>query len=58
MLLFCAGCSKTVSWMNDKAAHTPGEIHFPDRAFVFWFGQNEVELGIRSDGVVVWRNAQ
>ena len=57
--LFCAGCSKTVSWMNDKVEHTPGEIHDPDWKCAMTFAEtNTVELGIRSDGVVVWRKVQ
>jgi len=58
-LLFYAGCAKTVTWMNDKGEHDAGEIHDPSWSAVFTFAEtNTVELGIRSDGVVVWRKAQ
>ena len=50
-----AGCSSTV-WMNDKAKHATGDIHDPDWKCVFTFAEtNTVELGLRSDGTVVWR---
>ena len=52
-VLFCAGCSKTVAWMNDKGPHDPGG------ECVFTFAEtNTVEIGIRSDGVVVWRKSK
>ena len=58
-VLFCAGCGKTVAWMNDKGPHDAGEMHDPSRGYVFTFAEtNTVEIGIRSDGVVVWRKSK
>ena len=55
MTLLTGRSSKTV-WMNDKAKHDPGDLHDPDWKNVFTFAEtNTVELGLRSDGTVVWR---
>jgi len=57
--LFCAGCRKTTVWMNDQGPHYAGEIYNPDWGYVFTFAETQtVELGIRSDGVVVWRKSK
>lgn len=44
-----------VVWVNDgRPCVTPGGRHLPE--YVFHFGTNmQVELGLRPDGVVVWR---
>lgn len=41
-----------VKWMNDK---TPTQGISSEHKWMFIFATNNVELGIRSDGVVVWR---
>lgn len=41
-----------VQWMNDK---TPTQGISSEHKWMFIFATNNVELGIRSDGVVVWR---
>ena len=53
-IVFSCGCNnKDVTWMNDKN-------NIKNQKFIdvfFGFGNKNVELGIREDGIVVWRDA-
>ena len=48
----------TTIWMNAASLPQPEDIFSPMKLHFVFAGTNHVELGMRSDGVIVWRKAQ
>ncbi len=56
--LTLSGCQST-RWMNAEAKPSPSPFRvLTQPRTLFGFDGKNVELGIRSDGVVVWRDAK